>query len=107
MTDLTDRLKHFESHQLAAGDEYGAEVLHNAAREIQNLRDKADAAAKAMNAVLAVLEEVAGDGKNIRYSGCSCNEWRGVWELSTTQKLLAAHTLASFAPFRTDAGDKP
>jgi hypothetical protein len=35
--DMLERLKHFETHQLEAGDEYGAEVLYRAGQMIQEL----------------------------------------------------------------------
>lgn len=41
--DLIDRLRHFERHQLEAGDEYGAEVLHRAAKEIARLSRELEA----------------------------------------------------------------
>lgn len=34
---LLQRLYHFEQHQLKQGDEYGAEVLHNTAAELNRL----------------------------------------------------------------------
>ena len=34
---ILERLEHFEKHQLDEGDEYGAEVLHDAARVIREL----------------------------------------------------------------------
>ncbi len=34
-TTLIERLRHFEKNQLGAGDEYGAEVLHRAAKALE------------------------------------------------------------------------
>ena len=50
---ILERLEHFEKHQLDEGDEYGAEVLHNAARVIRELaqhtRDLEDALQEAFS----------------------------------------------------------
>lgn len=38
---LRERIEHFEKHQLEAGDEYGAEVLHRANERIAQLEEYA------------------------------------------------------------------
>lgn len=76
--DITERLKHFERHERDAGDAYGAEVLHRAAKEIDDLRIRVKSAESEAKKWRRIRTPTHGpcctcQGCGLDYDSCRCD----------------------------------